>query len=173
MTTGNSSGQIDFNHWLIRLIAYIIDAIIIIIVSAIIELIIAISIVLTGAFFLFVGYGLFLFTFGILSLLYFIILDVAWGATIGKRVMGLQVQTTSGARISIDKSFIRNISKIFWVFLFLDWLIAVVTPGNDRRQKLTDRWAGTTVVQIGKAPIQIMASPTESPPSPPPSTAPT
>ena len=64
--------------------------------------------------------------------LYFIISDVAWGGTIGKRIMGLQVQTTNGSRISIDKSFIRNISKIskiFWLLLFLDWLIAVVTAG--------------------------------------------
>jgi len=169
----NSAGQLDFNHWLIRLIAYIIDAIIIIIVSVIIGLIIAISIVLTGAFFLFVGYGLFFFTFGILSILYFIILDVAWGGTVGKRAMGLQVQTTNGGRVSIGQSFIRNISKIFWLFLFLDWLIAIVTAGNDRRQKLTDRWAGTTVVQVGKSPIQLTSSPTPPPSSPPPSTAPT
>jgi len=151
MTNSNSSGQFDFTPWLIRLIAYIIDAIIIIVASVIIGVIIAISIVLTGAFFLFVGYGLFFFTFGVLSILYFIILDIAWGATIGKRAMGLQVQTVSGKRISIGPSFIRNISKIFWVFLFLDWLIAVITPGNDRRQKLTDRWAGTTVVQVKQA----------------------
>ena len=31
--------------------------------------------------------------FGLLSILYFIILDVVWGGTIGKRLMGLQVQT--------------------------------------------------------------------------------
>ena len=170
MTTESSSGQIDFNHWLIRLIAYIIDAVIVSIVSAIIGVILAISIVLTGAFFLFVGYGLFFFTFGILSILCFIILDVVWGGTIGKRVMGLQVQTMKGGRIAIDKSFIRNISKIFPLLLFLDWLIAVVTVGNDRRQKLTDRWAGTTVAQVGKSPIELIASPA-APAPPPPSTA--
>ena len=117
MTTDNS-GQIDFMHWVIRLIAYIIDAVIISIVSFIIGIILAAVIVLSGAFFLFVGYWLFLLTFGILSILYFIILDVYWGATIGKRVMGLEVQLVKGGRISIDKSFIRNISKIFWTFPF-------------------------------------------------------
>ena len=35
MTTRNSSGQIDLMHWLIRLIAYIIDAIIIFVVTTI------------------------------------------------------------------------------------------------------------------------------------------
>jgi uncharacterized RDD family membrane protein YckC len=157
MTNSNNTGQLDLGHWIIRLIAYIIDAVIISVVSGIIGIILA------------VGYGLFFFSFGILSLLYFIILDVAWGATIGKRLMGLQVQKVTGGTISIDKSFIRNISKIFPLLLFLDWLAAVVTAGADRRQKLTDRWAGTTVAQAGKSPINF-SEPTSSSPPPPPTT---
>ncbi|MGA2681113.1 MAG: RDD family protein [Candidatus Bathyarchaeia archaeon] len=168
--TANSSVQIDFNHWLARLVAYIIDAVIIIVVSVILGIIVAAAIVLTGAFFLFVGYYLFFLTFGLLSLLYFIILDVVWEGTIGKRAMGLQVQMEKGGKISIGQSFIRNISKIFWLFLFLDWLIAVVTAGNDKRQKLTDRWAGTTVAQT-KQVLQFQSNPPSSaPPTPPPST---
>ena len=150
MTNSNSSGQLDLMHWVTRLVAYIIDAIIIAIVSWIIGVILAIAIVLTGAFFLFVGAGLFFLTFGLLSILYFIILDVVWAGTIGKRVMALRVQTIKGESISFGQSFIRNISKIFPLFLFLDWLIAAVTNGQDRRQKITDRWAGTTVVQLRK-----------------------
>jgi uncharacterized RDD family membrane protein YckC len=176
MTNSNTAGQIDFNHWLVRLIAYIIDAIIIFIVTIIFGIIIAIIAavaIATGSVLFYGGLWITFGLFGLLSILYFIILDVVWGGTIGKRAMGLQVQTTSGGRISIGPSFIRNISKIFWLFLFLDWLIAVITPGNDRRQKLTDRWAGTTVVQAGKSPIQLTTSPTAPPPSPPPSTAPT
>lgn len=172
LMTTNSGGQVDFMVWVIRLVAYIIDAIIISIVSFIIGVILAAVIVLSGAFFLFVGYWLFLLTFGILSILYFIILDVYWGATIGKRLMGLQVQLVKGGRISLEKSFIRNISKIFALFLFLDWLIAVVTPGPDNRQKWTDRYAGTTVVQVGKSPIGPTA-PTAPPPPPPPPPPPT
>ena len=168
MTT-ESSGQLDFMHWLIRLIAYIIDSIIIFIVTSvlgvIIGLIVALSVLTTGSLFLFGGIWLTFGIFGLLSILYFIILDVYWGATIGKRVMGLEVQLVKGGRISLDKSFIRNISKIFPLLLFLDWLIAVVTPGADRRQKYTDRMAGTTVVQVKQA-FQSAASP-----PPPPSTA--
>ena len=163
--TASSSGQIDFTMWLWRLIAYIIDAIIVSVVSVIIGIIVAAIIVVSGAFFLFVGYWLFLLTFGLLSILYFIILDVVWGATIGKRLLGFEVQKTSGGRASFGQSFIRNISKIFVLFLFLDWLIAVATAGNDRRQKLTDRWAKTTVAQV-KQPFQTTTAP--SSPSPPP-----
>jgi uncharacterized RDD family membrane protein YckC len=155
-------------HWLIRLIAYIIDGIIIfiatVILGVIIGLIIALSIA-TGSLFLFGGIWITFAIFGLLSILYFIVLDVYWGGTIGKRIMGLEVQLEKGGRISLDKSFIRNISKIFPLFLFLDWLIAVVTAGNDRRQKLTDRWAGTTVAQV-KQVFQSTASPPPPPPPP-------
>jgi len=163
MTTSSNSGQIDFMHWLIRLIAYIIDSIIIAIPTAIIYLIIIIA---SPNFFAFGGFLVVPFIFGILDLLYFVFLDVNWGGTIGKRIMGLQVQLVKGGKIPLDKAFIRNISKIYWIFLILDWLIAVLTPGTDRRQKWTDRYAGTTVVQVGRAPI----GSTEPPPSPPPPT---
>jgi uncharacterized RDD family membrane protein YckC len=98
--------------------------------------------------------------------LYSVILEVSWGATIGKRILGLQVQTVSGSKITLDKAFIRNISKIFWLFLILDWLVAVATPGADRRQKYSDRIAGTTVVQVSQAFASV--SPTQPPTQPPP-----
>jgi uncharacterized RDD family membrane protein YckC len=105
--------QIDLGHWLLRLIAFIIDSV-------------------------------------ILSVLYFLVLEVSWGGTIGKRILGLQVQTVKGGRTAYSQSFIRNISKIFWVFLLLDWLIGVLTPG-DKRQKYSDRMAGTIVVQASQS----------------------
>ena len=172
MTTSNNSGQIDFMHWVVRLIAYIIDAIIIFVVttilSIIIAVIVAISVVTTGSLLFYGGIWITFGLFGLLSILYFIILDVVWGGTIGKRVMGLEVQLEKGGRISFGKSFIRNISKIFPLFLFLDWLIAVVTAGNDKRQKLTDRWAGTTVAQIKQV---FQSAAPSSPPPPPPTSA--
>jgi uncharacterized RDD family membrane protein YckC len=162
------SGQLDFSLWLIRLIAYIIDGIIIFVVTVILGIIAAIALVATGSLFLFGGLWITFGLFGLLSILYFIVLDVVWGATIGKRVMGLQVQTVKGARATFGQSFIRNISKINPLLIFLDWLIAIVTTGPDKRQKLTDRWAGTTVVQVGKSPIGTMAPEPSTPPPPPP-----
>ena len=149
MTT-ESGLQIDVNHWLYRLIALIIDSIII----AIPVYLIFFSLLFAGSLWL-IGYGswlLFPFLLGLIEVLYFAILDVYWGATIGKRVLGLQVQMVNGGKVDFGKAFLRNISKIYPLFLFLDWLIGVVTPGADRRQKYTDRMAGTTVVQ-GKQPF--------------------
>ena len=162
----NNTEQIDFTHWIYRVIAYIIDSIIIAIPAAIIYFFVILAVLFTDTFF-FAAWGswlIFPFLFGILQLLYFMILDTAWGGTIGKRVMGLHVQTVNGGKVPFDKAFIRNISKIYGLFLFLDWLIAVITPGSDKRQKYTDRVAGTTVVQARQA---FASSP--PPPPPPPS----
>ncbi len=164
MTT--DSGQLDLNHWLYRLIALIIDGIIVGIPVAIIWTIISLALIFADPFLLTWGGWLLLpLIFGILWVLYFVILDVAWGATIGKRLLGLQVQTVNGGKVPFDKAFIRNISKIYWIFLILDWLIAVVTPGTDKRQKFTDRIAGTTVVSTRQP---FAAAPPPPPPPPPP-----
>jgi uncharacterized RDD family membrane protein YckC len=161
MTTSNE--QIDFTHWLYRLIAYIIDSIIIGIPAAIIYFVVILAaFVANPYFFTFGGWLILPFLFGILQFLYFMILDTAWGGTIGKRLMGLQVQMVNGGKVPYSKSFIRNISKIYGLFLFLDWLIGVVTTG-DKRQKFTDRYAGTIVVQARQA-----FQSTPPPPPPPP-----
>ena len=166
----SSSEQIDFTHWLIRLIAYVIDSIIIAIPVWIIWFLVLAATIFTSPFFIIYGAWLiFPFLFGIIQMLYFIILDVSWGATIGKRVLGLKVQMLNGAKVPFDKAFIRNISKIYPLFVLLDWLVGIVTAG-DKRQKYTDRIAGTIVIQSGRAPIGSTPPPTYEPPPPPPPT---
>lgn len=163
----NNSGQLDLGHWIWRLIAFIIDSIIVAIPTYIIWFIITLAIVFSPASVLAI-YGLsllFPFIFGIIEVLYFTVLDVSWGATIGKRILGFQVQMEKGGKVPFDKAFIRNISKIYWIFLLLDWLIAVITPGADRRQKYTDRIAGTTVVQVKQAFQSTTSSPSPPPPT--------
>jgi uncharacterized RDD family membrane protein YckC len=151
--------QIDAGHWILRIIALIIDSIIIGIITWILATLILVPLLLTGALYSFwLGYGytlLFPLFLGILEVLYFAILEVAWGGTIGKRLMGLTVQMTNGNKVTLDKAIIRNISKIYWLLLLLDWIVALLTPGDDRRQKYTDRIAGTTVVQTSKAFVAI------------------
>jgi uncharacterized RDD family membrane protein YckC len=165
-TEGNM--QIDVNHWLYRFIALIIDSIIIAIPVYIIWNFVFFSLLFSGAWWL-LGFGSWLllpFFLGIIEVFYFVILDVSWGATIGKRILGLQVQMENGGKVDFDKAFIRNISKIYWLLLLLDLLIGVATSGRDRRQKYSDRMAGTTVVSL-KQPFA-SASPPPPPPPPPP-----
>jgi uncharacterized RDD family membrane protein YckC len=164
MGTG-SSQQLDIGHWVLRLVALIIDSIILAIVAWIILTILLVPLLFSGAVYSFwLGWGNFLilpFITGILEVLYFVFFEVTMDATIGKKIIGLQVQLVNGGKVPFDKALIRNISKIYWIFLLLDWIVAVVTPGPDQRQKYSDRIAGTTVVQIS----QPFASVSQQPPA--------
>jgi len=166
MGTGTTI-QFDLGHWILRLIALIIDSIILGVIAWALLFILLVPVLFTGAFYgLWAAWGYWLvypFAIGILSVLYYLVLDVWWMGTLGKRLLGLEVQTTSGGRINFGQSFIRNISKIFFLFILLDWILGVVTAGADRRQKYSDRIAGTTVVQVKQAFASITS------PTPPPS----
>jgi uncharacterized RDD family membrane protein YckC len=155
------------NHWLIRLVAFIIDSIIIGIVASIIYFIAILAVLSSGGYWFLWGPVLLLgLLVGILELLYFIFMDASYGATLGKRILGLHVQMVNGSEVTFDKAFIRNISKIFWLLLLIDWIIGVATPGPDQRQKYTDRIAGTTVVSVKPA-FTTAATPPPPPPPPP------
>jgi uncharacterized RDD family membrane protein YckC len=153
-----STEQINWNNWIYRLIAYIIDTIIIGIVAWVIAIVAALGIFVLGF-----GSLIFLGIMGVLYLLYYTILDTVWGATIGKKLLGLTVQTTDGRRLDFGKAFIRNISKFFPLLLFIDWLIGIVSTGN-KQQKFLDRVVGAVVIQRG----QPFTSESTTPPPPPP-----
>lgn len=163
-----SMEQIDWNHWLLRLVAFIIDSILVSIVVYIILFIAAVAAIVTGGFYAGFYFLFFWLIAGVLYIIYFTIFDVVFGGTIGKMVLGLKVQTVDGKKVPFDKSLIRNVSKFFGLVI-IDWLVAILTPGKDRRQKWTDRIAGTTVVQT-RQPFQSVTqpSPTPEPPPPPP-----
>ncbi len=148
----SGAGQFDFNHWFSRLIAYIIDGIITGIVAAIIWVPATILSAVTGSYFVevwgWLGYS---FLWGIIQVGYFTALETYWGTSIGKRILGFQVQQTNGAKLTIEKALIRNLSKILWPILILDFLISALSTGADKRQKFSDRIAQTTVVSITHA----------------------
>jgi uncharacterized RDD family membrane protein YckC len=165
MEATGQSMQIDLGHWLLRLIAYVIDAIIISVIAVILWVVLILPFlfmgIVVGDFFGWAWIGAFPFLVGILLVLYVFYAEVNWGGTLGKRILGLRVQTVSGGRITYSQSFIRNISKIHPLFLLLDWLIGIATPG-DRRQKYTDRIAGVTVVQANAPATASLAQPPPS-----------
>lgn len=129
------------DHWVKRFIAYLIDYIIFLAISSVIFFFL--NPFDYGAVYIWTAFmpglaGLFMFV-------YAMILEAAGGgATIGKRVMNLRVIALTG-EVDIGKAAIRNISKIYWLFLLLDWLIGFVSDG-DPKQKWLDRVGGTTVI---------------------------
>jgi uncharacterized RDD family membrane protein YckC len=140
------------DHWIKRLIALVIDGVIVSVAFLAIALIAAIPLLLsfpysTGSFpgwwFGWWGFG----SIGVVWLLiflYFFLAEGLYARTIGKEIMGLRVERVDGKRVSFRDSFVRNLSKIYWVLLLLDVAVGLATHG-DMSQKWSDRYAGTKV----------------------------
>jgi uncharacterized RDD family membrane protein YckC len=138
------------SYWVKRLVALIIDGIIIAVALGIIFAIIAVMVVLPA--FVFGGYAPLAFLFsgftiivGIILILYFPAMESVYGATFGKRFMGLKVVSKTGGHPTFVEAFIRNVSKIHWLLLLLDVIIGLATT-KGYQQKFSDHWVGTSVV---------------------------
>ncbi len=135
------------SYWIRRLVASFIDSIILSIVIAVIGALLSIPILIAGGF---SNLGLFnLAAFplvvGLFSIFYFPASEVYRGATLGKLIMGLKVTTLTGEKPDWRQAFIRNISKIYLVMLLLDVVVGLAIQ-MDYRQKFSDKYAGTIVV---------------------------
>lgn len=103
--------------------------------------------------------------YGLLWVIYSVLLESSTSAaTLGKRVMGLKVQMLDGSKATTNKVLTRNLSKIFWIIFVIDFLIGIATTGPDPRQRYFDRIAGTTVVSVK----EVFATVPPPPPPPPP-----
>ena len=137
-------------YWLKRLIAIIIDSVIIAIIVGIIFVAVAAMIALPGYF---VGgfapfavlFGGFTVVVGILLILYFPLAEATRGATIGKSAMKLKVVGKSGGNPDFVEAFVRNVSKIYWLLLLLDVIVGLATQ-KGYQQKFSDHLMGTSVV---------------------------
>jgi len=131
-------------HWIKRVIAYIIDSVIVSIVTAIMLILILFPIFIANPSTFFNIFS-FPFEMGILSVLYFVIAEKAYGTTIGKQLLRLKVVTKTDEKINLEKAFIRNISKIHGLLLLLDIIGGIITT-TDLLQKYSDQIAKTKVV---------------------------
>ena len=137
-------------YWMKRLLAYVIDAIIVYVVIGLAAAASALPTFLTNL--LVPGYSPSTFPFGayfgtfasLLLVLYFTLAEATYGKTVGKGVMGLRVTGNGGGRPTPGTSFLRNLSKINWVLLLLDVILGLaLEPGYTK--KFSDRFLGTNV----------------------------
>jgi uncharacterized RDD family membrane protein YckC len=86
--------------------------------------------------------------FGI-GLAYYIVMEALWGATLGKKAMGLKVVKQSGEPIDWQASIVRNVMRIIDGLFF--YLVAAITVWISKsRQRLGDMAAHTIVVKVQK-----------------------
>ena len=96
-------------------------------------------------------YHYFVFVLPILIILYFTILEKNLGATIGKRLMFLEVKSAVPRRgrlgkdysISYSQALIRSLSKIYWFPIIFDVILGKITG----KTRLLDGITRTTVVE--------------------------
>jgi uncharacterized RDD family membrane protein YckC len=131
------------DHWIKRLVAYIIDSIILYVVTGILLMIVLFPFNIGNPLGVFNMLS-FPFASGLISIIYFTILESANCASFGKGVMNLKVITKGKEKLTIEKAFIRNISKLHPVLLLLDLVGGLITF-TDLHQKYSDKIANTTV----------------------------
>jgi len=101
---------------------------------------------------------------GLLFFLYAAVLESTWGTTIGKQIMNLRVTMLDGKPATFDRTLLRNLSKIHGLLFLIDLVVGMATVG-DPHQKISDRYAGTTVVSTMERTMILPLPP--SPPTPP------
>src|SRR5437879_10735109 len=124
-------------HWIRRFFAALIDGLVV----GVIYLLFALPLAFLGLVWYIVP-----FLFGVVWVVYSMLLEALFSATIGKRLLKLRVVAIDG-NLDIMHCVIRNISKIYWLLFLLDVIIGGVTQG-DPRQRLFDRLARTTVTRV-------------------------
>jgi uncharacterized RDD family membrane protein YckC len=80
-----------------------------------------------------------------LSIGYYALTEMAWGATVGKRLLGLVVVTEDGTRVGPGGALIRNVLRIVdgLPFLYLVGLVTMLV--TERKQRIGDLAASTFV----------------------------
>lgn len=153
------------DHWLRRLIAGIVDGIITWIIAWVILSFVAIPALLLGGG---AWFGVLPFLSGVLFFIYGSFFESSRGATIGMQIMNLKVTTIEGNVVGLNKSMLRNISKIHVLLWLIDTLIGMAMAG-DPHQKYSDRFAGTTVTSTTEKDLIISTIAAYTSPQTPPS----
>lgn len=119
-------------YWKIRVIAGLIDILLIFVPSMILSMVIMIE-----------NLGK-IIIFHILYYLYCCVTEGVEGKTLGKRIFRLKVVSYVG-KVSFKQSMKRNLPKLFLPFLLLDILLAL-SGEEDPRQRLFDKFSDSLVI---------------------------
>jgi uncharacterized RDD family membrane protein YckC len=153
-------GSLAYQGFGSRLVAQIVDGIILLIVNYILGATMAGA--TSFAFYGAEAYPL-LGAGGVIFLLYFVILEGMWGATVGKMVMKIKVVREDGSACGLMPALIRNILRIIDALPFLYIIGLIFMSRSDKKQRLGDRVAKTVVVKSGVVPVGTVPVPAVAP----------
>jgi len=116
-------------NWIARILALGLDYILLVFVTGLAK-----DLVFANWSFSLINYILLM---GVISFLYFVITESIFGYTLGKRLFDLKVVTENGGKPSFKNVFIRNTSKIFFIYLIPDVLVSYFTANTLHRELST------------------------------------
>jgi uncharacterized RDD family membrane protein YckC len=99
----------------------------------------------------------------LIFLLYFVIFEGMWGATVGKMVMKIKVVREDGSPCGLGPAVIRNILRIIDMLPFLYIIGLIFMSRSDKKQRLGDKIAKTVVIKPGAAPVGTVPVPAPAP----------
>lgn len=111
-----------------RIVAYIMDFFVVSAFMWIISYLLSLAVRPSGFYSV---YSTMIFVVPILILVYFILCEKMFAATVGKALMYLQVKSKNGHDINWPQAIVRNLTKIYWFPILFDWLIGKIM-GKDR-----------------------------------------
>lgn len=130
--------------WGKRLVALIVD---IVIITLLLWVIVAVIYPLIALLNLFLIFTIWVPIAAVLIVAYFTYFEGKYSTTPGKNIMKLKIRSIKG-KMSYKKALIRNLSKILWVPLVIDVIIGFAM--GKPREKYLDRLAKTEVVKTEK-----------------------
>ncbi len=71
-------------------------------------------------------YQFFPYVLPILIMIYFVLCEKTYGASVGKALMYLKVKSKNGQDINWAQAIVRNLTKIYWVPIIFDWAIGKI-----------------------------------------------
>ncbi len=146
LTVEKESRKSNYADFGTRFLAYFIDGIILIILNTIVAAVFQLKVndvIATFDSIVWFRHPAFL----IIALLYFVLLESStMQATIGKKIMKIVVIDSKGNRISILRSFLRNISKLIsTLILFLGFIMVAF---DKKKQALHDKIAKVYMLKL-------------------------
>jgi len=89
----------------------------------------------------------FMGVYALLFFLYFMVLEGARGATVGKMVTRIRVVREDGSPCGLASAIVRNVLRVVDILPFLYIVGLVLISRSDKRQRLGDRLAKTVVIK--------------------------
>lgn len=141
--------------WITRIIAYAVDSFIVGALGALLALLAYVPLWVGSIFsgeLSWTGVWRLPFILGAGQVIYFTLTEYTYGASLGKQLLSLRVAAPDGGKPPLVAAFMRNVSKIHGLILFIDVVMGLALT-DDPRDKYTDGVSGAHVVRGGRGPF--------------------